>query len=401
MSETLRPENPTQLRDAIAWAVAEEVRLEIVARGSKRGFGRPLQTARTLDVSAFSGIRDYEPAELVMTAAAATPMAEIEAVVAAKNQMLAFEPPDLSTLYGTQGGTLAGAIACNLAGPRRIKSGAARDHLLGFSGVSGRGEIFKAGGRVVKNVTGYDLCKLMAGSFGTLAVMDEVSIKVLPAAPKSRTVPLFGLDDREAVAAMASALNSPFEVSGAAHLPAILAGRSTIDIVRKSGGAVTAIRVEGTAASVAARCQGLRGLFAGQPLEELHTMRSAVLWREIRDVAAFLPDRAAAIWRVSVAPTDGPRIAASLPVGAEYFYDWGGGLIWIAAPQSDDGGAANLRAAIAGKGHATLMRAPDALRAAVPVFEPQPGPLAALSARVKDSFDPRRILNPGRMYAGV
>jgi glycolate oxidase FAD binding subunit len=401
VSETLRPENAAQLRDAIAWAVAEEVRLEIVARGTKRGFGRPLQTARTLDVSAFSGIRDYEPAELVMTAAAATPMAEIEAAVAAKNQMLAFEPPDLSALYGTPGGTLAGAIACNLAGPRRIKSGAARDHLLGFSGVSGRGEIFKAGGRVVKNVTGYDLCKLMAGSFGTLAVMDEVSIKVLPAAPKSRTVLVFGLEDREAVAAMATALNSPYDVSGAAHLPALLPGCSTIDFVRKAGGAVTAIRVEGTAASVAARCQGLRALLAGKHLEELHTMRSALLWREIRDVAIFLPDRAAAIWRVSVAPSDGPRIAASLPAGTQYFYDWGGGLLWIAGPASNDGGAASLRAVIAGKGHATLMRAPDPLRAAIPIFEPQPGPLAALSARVKDSFDPRRILNPGRMYAGV
>jgi glycolate oxidase FAD binding subunit len=400
MSENLRPDNATQLRDALAWAAAEEVRLEVVGQGTKRGFGRPLQTARTLDVSALSGIRDYEPAELVLTAGAATPLAEIAAAVAAKNQMLAFEPPDLSALYGTGSGTLAGAIACNLGGPRRVKSGAARDHLLGFSGVSGRGEAFKAGGRVVKNVTGYDLCKLIAGSFGTLAVLDEVSIKVLPAPAKTRTVLLFGLEDHEAVSAMATALNSPFEVSGAAHLPARLASRSSVDYVRQAAGAVTCIRIEGTSVSVAARCEGLRQLFPARKQEELHTMRSATLWTEIRDVATFLPDRSAAIWRVSVAPTDGPRVAASL-AGAEHFYDWGGGLLWIAAPAHDDGGAATLRAAIAGKGHATLMRAPDALRAAIPVFEPQTGALAALSARVKDSFDPRRILNPGRMYAGV
>ena len=164
--------------------------------GSKRAIGRPAQTDLTLDLSALSGITLYEPEELVLSAKAATPLAEIEALVAAKGQQLAFEPMDYATLLGGVAGrgTIGGALAANLSGPRRIKAGAARDHFLGFSAVSGRGETFKSGGRVVKNVTGYDLCKLIAGSWGTLAAMTEVTIKVLPAAETEETLLIRGLE---------------------------------------------------------------------------------------------------------------------------------------------------------------------------------------------------------------
>lgn len=403
----LRPTTAAQLRDAVAWAAGEEVALELVGQGTRRGFGRPVQTGHTLDLSGLSGIVGYEPAELVLTARAGTPMAAIEAALQESRQLLAFEPMDTGPLYGRAegGGTLGGVVACNLSGPRRIKAGAARDHVLGFSGVSGRGEAFKAGGKVVKNVTGYDLAKLLTGSFGTLAAMDEITLKVLPAPEKTRTVLVFGLDDAAAAAAMADALNSPFEVSGAAHLPAAVARRSGVDYVRNAGAGVTAVRVEGTGVSVAARCAGLRALLGTRgAVEELHSMRSVRLWQELRDVAALLPDPARVVWRLSVPPAAGPKVAAAVAgsVAAELFYDWGGGLIWLAAPAADDGAAATVRAAVAAAGgHATLMRAPDALRAAVPVFEPQPPALAALTRRVKDAFDPRRILNPGRMVAGV
>jgi glycolate oxidase FAD binding subunit len=405
MAQTLKPATAPQLRDALAWAAAEEATLEVVGGGTKRGFGRPLQASHTLDLSALRGVVSYEPAELVLTARTGTTMAEIEALLKQNRQILAFEPPDMSALFGSgEGATIGGAVACNLAGPRRVKVGAARDHFLGMSGVSGRGEAFKAGGKVVKNVTGYDLCKLLAGSFGTLAAMDEVTLKVLPAPEKSRTVLIFGLDDTRAIAAMAAALNSPFEVSAAAHLPAAIAARSAVSYVRNAGGAATALRIEGTGVSVAARCEGLRALLTAYcALEELHTMNSATLWREIRDVAPLLPDVGRVIWRVSVAPSEGARVAAAIAAAraAEHFYDWGGGQLWIATDSSADGGVATIRAAVAAcGGHATLVRAADALRAAVPVFEPQPGALGALAARVKDSFDPRRILNPGRMVAG-
>lgn len=398
--DSLKPTDAKQLRDALAWAAAESEPLEIVAGGTKAALGRPQRPARRLDVSALSGGIEYEPEELVLTCGAATPMREILLLLEQRAQMLAFEPPDFGALYGLapDGGTMGGALAANLAGPRRIKMGAARDHFLGFSGVSGRGEEFKAGGRVVKNVTGYDLPKLVAGSMGTLAVVDRVTIKVMPAAPKTRSVLAFGLDPVRAVAAMADALNSPWEVSGAAHLPANVAKRSAVDYVAGAGANVTAIRVEGTAVSVAARCEALRkSLGAFGPVEELHSMRSVKLWREIRDVAPLLPDAKAAVWRVSVAPTQGPAVAASV-MGADWFLDWGGGLVWMAVPDAGDASASAIRGAFA-EGHATLMRASEETRANVPVFQPAAPGVAALEKGVKAQFDPRGILNPGRLRA--
>lgn len=268
--------------------------------------------------------------------------------------------------------------------------------------MSGRGEVFKAGGKVVKNVTGYDLCKLLAGSFGTLAAMEEVTVKVVPAPAKSRTVLLFGLAPHEGVAALAEALNSPHEVSGAAYLPTVVAARSGVDYVRKAGTSVTAIRIEGTPVSVEARCRALCGALSHlAALEELHTMNSAKLWREIRDVAPLLPDADKALWRISVPPAAGPAVAANL--AGESFLDWGGGLVWIATDATGDAGAATIRSAMkaAASGHATLMRAAPALRAAIPVFEPPSDALAALSMRIKEQFDPKRVLNPGRIYAGI
>src|SRR5215207_7367311 len=212
------PANLDELRDAVGEALAADEPVEIVGGGSKRNLGRPLQTPHLLDLSRLSGIRDYAPSELVLTAGAATPLAEIERALAECGQMLAFEPPDWCALLGEDGEpTLGGALACNLSGSRRIKAGAARDHFLGFRAVSGRGETFKSGGRVVKNVTGYDLCKLLAGSWGTLAVMTDVTVKVLPRAETEETLLVLGLDDGSAARAMSAAIGSSCDVSGAAH----------------------------------------------------------------------------------------------------------------------------------------------------------------------------------------
>ncbi|MCW5774572.1 MAG: FAD-binding protein, partial [Rhodospirillaceae bacterium] len=269
MTVSLSPSTPEQVLDAVQQALAAEAPLEIVGHGTKRGWGRPVKSNRVLDLSKLAGITLYEPDELVLSAKAGTPMAEIEALLAEHNQMLAFEPPFFfppaagSEPAGARGDTLGGVVACNLSGPRRIKAGAARDHVLGLRAVNGRGEAFKAGGRVMKNVTGYDLPKLLCGSFGTLAVMTEITVKVLPAPEKARTVLVLGLSDSEARDAMAAALNSPHDVSGAAHLPEAVAARSGVSYVRRAGRAVTAIRVEGFGPSVEARCQALRGLLVG------------------------------------------------------------------------------------------------------------------------------------------
>jgi glycolate oxidase FAD binding subunit len=394
-----RPDDERALVDVVAAAVAQEEPLEIVAGGSKRGLGRPVQTPHVLDVTAFSGIRAYEPEELVLTAGAATPMREIGAALALKAQMLAFEPPDWSGLMG--GGaqpTLGGVIACNLAGPRRIKMGAARDHFLGFRAVSGRGEAFKAGGKVVKNVTGYDLAKLIAGSYGTLAVLTEVTVKVLPLPPEERSFALHDLDEPTALRVMTAALNSSHELSGAAHLPAGASGRER---------ALTLLRLEGPLPSVTARAAALARELADVATAAAETIASEpsrALWRAVRELAPLAGDAARALWRCSVPPSAGPQLAAAVAraLDARSLFDWGGGLVWLAVPGGGDGGAAVIRKAVAASGgHATLLRAPDALRAAVPVFEPQPPALAALTRRVKDGFDPKRILNRGRMYADV
>jgi glycolate oxidase FAD binding subunit len=328
----------------------------------------------------------------------------VEATLAAQGQQLAFEPPDLGPLLGTEGaGTLGGVIACNLAGPRRISAGAARDHFLGFRGVSGRGEAFKSGARVVKNVTGFDLPKLMAGSMGTLVALSELTIKVLPAPETLGTVLILGLSDETAVHALSRALGSAHEVSGAAHLPASLLAESALpDEVLSLGKAVTLVRVEGPGPSVAHRVEALRSEL--ENLGETHALdcaTSRAVWAALRDVKPLVEPRDRAVWRISVAPTAGPRVveavAAHRPV--EAYYDWGGGLIWLATGEDRDGGAQAIRAAIAaqGGGHATLLRGSQALRAVVPVFQPQPGPVAALSRRLKDQYDPHGILNPGRL----
>jgi glycolate oxidase FAD binding subunit len=296
-------------------------------------------------------------------------------------------------------GSIGGVLAANLSGPRRIKVGAARDQFLGAAAVSGRGEAFKTGGRVVKNVTGYDLCKILAGSFGTLAVMTEVTVKTLPRPESEATVLLSGLDDVQANRAMTAAMASSCDVCGAAHLPRGIAAGGL-----GSDRSATLLRLEGVAPSVTHRQAALAALLRPfGPAETLAAEQSRPLWQGIRDA---LPFAAASgdgpLWRVSTAPARGAELAARLPPEAGHFYDWAGGLIWIQLPQSDDAGAAAIRrAAAATGGHATLIRAPAAVRAAVDVFQPQDGVLAGMTRRVKESFDPKGVLNPGRMWAGV
>lgn len=407
--EAFRVADEKQVADVVGWAAAEEQPLEIVGGRSKRVFGRATQVSHMLDVSGISGLGDYEPGELVLTAAAGTPMAEIQRAIDAERQMLAFEPPDYRALIGTEDTipTLAGLISCNLSGPRRVTAGAARDHLLGFRGVNGRGEVFKSGGKVVKNVTGYDLCKVVSGAYGTLGILTELSIKVLPRPETERTLLVFGLEDITGIAALSDAMNSSHELAACAHLPASVARRSTVPVVSGAGSAVTLLRIEGPAPSTAFRAGKLTDLMRGHG--QTHTIEdgdSRLLWGEIRDALYFAGERSRVVWRVSVAPPQGSAVASDVTrqLDAEHFFDWGGGLIWFAVAGSvPDGGAEIIRTAIRahGGGHATLLRAPEALRTSISVFEPLAEPLAALTARVKESFDPRRILNPGRMYAGI
>jgi glycolate oxidase FAD binding subunit len=404
MTNFVKPRDAKDVEDAIRFAVSNETALEIVGSGTKRGIGRPAQTDMTLDLSGLSGVVMYEPEELVLTAKAGTPLATIEDMLAKSNQELAFEPIDYAPLFGgaTRSGTVGGVIAANLSGPRRIRQGAARDHFLGATVVTGRADTVKTGGRVVKNVTGYDLCKLLAGSWGTLAAMTEITVKVLPRAETEITLAVLELDDKAAARAMAAAMTSSYDVSGAAHLPDHIAAH--FDGLPEPG-AATCLRLEGVAPSVAHRKQTLAALLApfGRVVE-IAEADSRALWKSIRDAKPFTAGESAQrpLWRISTEPMRGHELAQLISPAAQMFYDWAGGLVWVAMPGAEEPQAASLRAAVAKiGGHATLVRAPDAVRATVDVFQPQDGAMAAVGKRVKESFDPKGVLNPGRMWAGV
>ncbi len=405
---TFMPFSQSDVLSAVNWALSENTPLEIYGHASRRGIGRPQQSEHALDLSAMSGVTLYEPDELVLSAKAGTPLLDIERLLAKHGQELAFEPMNCTRLFGgvvsqtDKTGTIGGALATNLSGPRRIKAGAVRDHVLGITAVSGRGELFKSGGRVVKNVTGYDLSKLMAGSWGTLAVVTDVTFKVLPAAETQTTLAIRGLTDEHAVAAMALALGSSADVSGAAHLPYGVTQRVASDL--KGDDAATLLRVEGFGPSVVYRVETLRKILGDAgPISEVDGRFSRPLWRDIRDCAPFADGTDRPVWRVSMAPSEAHKmvLALRMQTGADAYYDWQGGLVWLRMEAEPE--AEVLRKLIArfGGGHATLVRASPAWRAAVAVFEPQPAPLAALSARLKAEFDPKGILNPGRMVSGA
>ncbi len=372
----LIPNIELELSDIISRAAAP---FEVMGTGTKQGMGRKVSDLQQLSVQNFSSVLAYEPEELILDIGAGALLSDVEKLVDSKQQYLAFEPPDLSKLLESKhSGTMGGLLACNLSGPRRIKAGAARDHVLGLSAISGRGEIFKAGARVVKNVTGYDVPKLMAGSYGTLAVFTSVIFKVLPKPETEETIILRGLDEAAAVTQMSSAMQSSCEVSGAAHIPDV----------------GTFLRLEGVAPSVVYRRNKLLQLLGGTS-DLLIAGNSAKQWRIIRDVIPFADDQQRAVWRLSVTPSLAPSIIAKLKAQMDlrYYFDWAGGLIWLDTPQD---AALIIRSAI-GNGHATLIRGPDEMRMRIDVFQPQAKALAALSARVKQSFDPKGLFNPGRM----
>ena len=388
------PATEGEVQDVVRAARTEATPLEIRGGGTRSGLGRPTNADRTLSMAGLSGITLYEPGSMTMVAKAGTPLAEIEAAVDAENQRLAFEPTDHRALYGTTGEPTIGAVAaCNISGPRRVQAGAFRDFLLGVRVVTGEGEAIKSGGRVMKNVTGYDLVKLICGSHGTLGVISEVSFKVMPKPEATSVLLIEGLGDERAVAALSTALTTPYDVSGAAHLP------KGVD-----GAPVTMIRLEGLEPSVAYRADKLRERLSayGDIAIESDPVRTAAGWAYIRD-ARNLADGDGAIWRLSLKPSDGPKLVATLRdqidvIGA--FYDWGGGLVWLKTSDMGDAGAGAIRGALASAGgHATLIRASDAIRSSVPVFQPEVDAISRLSAGLRAKFDPAGILNPKLMSA--
>jgi glycolate oxidase FAD binding subunit len=408
--ETLKVRDAKDVEQVVRAAIAGDQPLEIIGHGSKRHIGQPMATNAVLDLSALNAVTSYEPNELIVTVEAGAPLADVIALIDSKNQQFAFDPMDTAPLLGTAKiGTIGGMIGAGLAGPRRIKAGGARDHLLGAHAVSGFGDSFKTGGKVVKNVTGYDLCKLLAGSWGTLAVMTEVTLKVMPRPESERTLILRGLDDVTANRAMTAALGSPFDVSGAAHLPNSVFRQAAggLSGLGHEGQAVTLVRLEGIAASAASRAVSLAKLLAPfGAVETIEDIASLAAWTAVRDVLPFAAEGALGawpVWRIVCPPASGGALGQALAreTGGDVIYDWGGGLIWAAVPPKPDARASVVRQRVdAAGGHATLIRGADEVRRQVDVFHPQPAGLAALAERVRQSFDPRSILNRGRMARG-
>lgn len=403
---TVRPGAEWELSNLVLAAGERSRPIEIVGAGTKRGVGRPVQASLTISTSGLRSITLYEPTELVMSAQAGTPVAEVEAQLATRGQMLPFEPIDLGPALGAEAGrgTIGAVFATNLSGARRVATGAARDHLLGVRAINGRGESFKSGGRVLKNVTGYDVARGLAGSWGTLAVMTEVTFKVVPKPEQTATLALFGLTDELAAEVMCEAVGTPFEVSGAAHLPQGMARRLRTLALRDPGKAVTALRVENLASFVAYRCGRLREHLAPYgTVELLSDDVSLAFWGELGQLSV-LQESTRPLWRVSTRPMAGHKVVDAvrryMPV--EAFYDWSGGLIWLEVPESADAGASDIRRVIAQHGgHATLMRADPGVRAAIDVFQPLDPGAERLTRGLKAAFDPAGVLGPGRMYASV
>ena len=365
----MRPGSEAELSDMVRAATGPLV----VRGGGTRAVGRPV-LGEVLETGGLSGITLYEPGALTLVARAGTPLEAVEAALAAENQRLPFEPIDMRALLATTGTpTIGGMVAANASGPRRVQAGACRDSLIGVRFVDGQGAVVSNGGRVMKNVTGYDLVKLMAGSWGTLGVLTEVSFKLLPVPEAQATLLSAAHSVADAVALMSRALGTPFEVNGAARL---------------TDGRV-ALRIEGFAQSVAYRARELQAALGGD--WAVHTgADSAALWQGLRDVTAFA-GQAGDVWRISVRPSDAPGLVAKMDCPVQL--DWGGGLIWALSPAGRD-----LRARLgAFQGHATLVRGSEATRAALPVFQPEAAPLAAITRGLRAKFDPRGVLNPGLM----
>lgn len=399
----LKPAAEWELQSMVGKLAQHKLGFEVVGSGALRGIGRPSQTDVTISTASMRGIALYEPTELVMSARAGTPLADVEAALAARGQMLAFEPVDLAPATGGVGGiqTIGGVFATNLSGARRVLAGSARDHLLGVAAVNGRGEFFRSGGRVMKNVAGYDVARALTGSWGTLAIFTEVTFKVLPVPEATATLVYRGLPDDLGVECLTAALGTPFEVSGGMHLSAPAAARLDHSHDWKGEGSVTCIRVETYAHSLAYRVdklqRALRIFGAPRVLDE---GPSQSFWNDMRTLQP-MPYRDSALWRISTVPTKAPKIATAVEraMSVVTMYDWGGGLLWLEVPASGDAGSSDIRRAVAVHGgQATLIRASAAVRAAVDVFEPMTVPVERLSAGLKSAFDPNRLLNPGRMY---
>jgi len=407
VTELLRPAAEWELQSMIAKLASQKRDMEVVGHGALRNAGRTSKADVVLSTSGLKGVTLYEPTEIVMSARAGTAVYEIEAILAARGQMLAFEPVDLGPATGAPGGALSigGVFATNFSGSRRIAAGSALDNFLGVRAVNGRGELFKSGGRVMKNVTGLDVARGLTGSWGTLAVMTEVTFKVAPLPQTMVTLAYTGLPDDLGIEALTVAMGTPLEVSGAVHLPKNCASRLRQAKLKGIDEPVTLLRLENFSAAVDERKEKLKAALKvyGHPIE-LDAEQTWSLWSEFRALSVMPFSNETSLWRISALPTKAAEIVFAIQkfMDVVAFYDWAGALIWLEVPVAADAGAADVRRAVSVRGgHATLIRAQPEVRASVDVFEPLKPEIERLTRGIKSAFDPDGLLNRGRMYANI
>ena len=402
--DTFKPSSREEIAEIIKNCYKKSIPLEINGTKSKNKIGRNFQSEKTLDLSGYSGIIEYKPEELYIKVKAGTPLKEILEAIDKNNQQLAFEPIDFGFLFEgkSNGGTIGGAIACNFAGPRRFKVGSARDHVLGFQGINGKGEIIKSGGTVVKNVTGYDLCKLVSGSYGTLTVLTELSIKVLPKSESSKTLIINNPHLKKAMEYLGTALSSSTDPSGGVFYPERFENNFVFnDLTHK--GALTAIRIEGPTNSVDQRISRLvkeLSLLENE-YSVLDNFQTDLFWSKTRNLEVF-SNLKNNLLRVIVPVSETLNVIQKLKkYEINYFLDWGGNLIWLELEQISLKILREIKEITKEhSGYFTIIKLEDDLKASADIFTIDPIKYK-ISEKIKKSFDPKRIFNPGKMYSGI
>ncbi len=400
----LKPLSEREISEIVKSCFKKNIPLEIQGLGTKKKIGRNFQSEKTLDLSKHSGIIEYQPEELYIKVKSGTPIDLIKKELKKNNQQLAFEPTDFGPLFSGSNneGTIGGVVSCNFAGPRRFKVGSARDHILGFRGINGRGEIIKSGGTVVKNVTGYDLSKVASGSFGTLMVFSEISIKVLPIAESNKTLIIDNNDLKSSLDYLNKSLSSSSDPSGAVFYPKIFRNQFTLNDLTVFG-SITAIRIEGSINSIDHRINKLTKdlRVESRKLDILAPEQSKIFWDDTRRLKVF-SNLDKNLFRVVVPPSTTFNLLNDLSTfNIKYFVDWGGNLIWLQIDSINPKELRELRDIVKKfNGYLTIIKVSDDLKGLIDIFTINEIKYQ-ITEKIKKSFDPKRILNPGKMYIGI
>ena len=400
----LKPKSEQAIVDAIKYCYKKNIPLEINVLGSKKRIGKNFQSQKTLDLSGYSGVIKYEPEELYIKVKSGTSIKAIKEELDTKNQQLAFEPNDFGSLFDGKSneGTIGGVLSCNFAGPRRFKAGSARDHVLGFKGVNGKGELIKSGGTVVKNVTGYDLSKILTGSFGTLSVFTEISVKVLPKADLTKTLVIENPHLKKGLEYLNIALGSSTDPSGGVFYPEYFRNQFIFNDLTTEG-PITAIRIEGSKLSVDERINQLsKELNINiNEISILDPSQSNIFWENTRCLKVFT-NLKANLLRVIVPASEVLDLVNKLkPYNVKYFIDWGGNLVWLQIDELNLNSFKEIRSLVKNLGgYLTIIKVEESLKASIDIFTIDEVKYK-ISEKIKKSFDPKRILNPGKMYTGI